>query len=76
MHVISNSVEPFQGIGHRGLGRSFRDIVGQRRASITENTVMAFAGAAYVGADYIELDVMLTKDRVPIVFHDFSVGVF
>jgi glycerophosphoryl diester phosphodiesterase len=27
-----------------------------------------------MGAEYVELDVMLSKDRVPVVFHDFEVS--
>ncbi|WP_100406506.1 glycerophosphodiester phosphodiesterase family protein [Bacillus solitudinis] len=35
-----------------------------------ENTIAAFQAATEVGADGIELDVQLSKDRVPIVIHD------
>ncbi len=35
-----------------------------------ENTVSAFEAAIVAGADMIELDVCMTKDRVPIVIHD------
>ncbi len=35
-----------------------------------ENTVSAFEAAIEAGADMIELDVCLTKDRVPVVIHD------
>ncbi len=35
-----------------------------------ENTASAFVAAIRAGADMIELDVCLTKDRVPIVIHD------
>lgn len=30
--------------------------------------------AAYKGADFVEFDVQLTKDLVPIIFHDFMVS--
>lgn len=35
-----------------------------------ENTLEAFAGAAAAGASWIELDVRLSKDKIPMVFHD------
>ena len=35
-----------------------------------ENTLPAFEAAIEAGAPALELDVRLTKDRVPIVFHD------
>ena len=35
-----------------------------------ENTASAFEAAIGAGADMIELDVCMTKDRVPIVIHD------
>lgn len=36
----------------------------------TENTIEAFAGALESGADMIELDIRLTRDQKPVVFHD------
>lgn len=38
-----------------------------------ENTIAAFRLARELGADGIELDVQLTRDRVPVVIHDDSV---
>lgn len=46
-------------IAHRGYSSVF-----------PENTLAAFAGALDIGADYIELDVQLTKDGQVMVFHD------
>lgn len=60
--------------GHRGLGRSYRDDV-LDQAEIRENTLLSFSEAGKGGAEYVELDVMLTKDRVPVIFHDFDVGI-
>ena len=37
-----------------------------------ENTLEAFLLAAEQGADGVELDVQLTKDGVPVVFHDWD----
>lgn len=42
------------------------------RMDAPENTLPAFARAAELGADGIELDVQLTSDGVPVVFHDFQ----
>lgn len=49
-------------------------IIGHRGASAhaPENTLAAFALAFEVGADGIEFDVRLARDRVPVVIHDAS----
>ena len=46
-------------IAHRGAS-----------AFYPENTLEAFEGAHQLGAKWVETDVMLTKDSVPILFHD------
>lgn len=51
--------EEFIIIAHRGAS-----------AYYPENTMAAFKGALSIGADMIELDVMLSKDGIPVVFHD------
>lgn len=48
-------------IAHRGYSSEF-----------PENTLASFAGAFDIGADYIELDVQITKDGEIVVFHDDS----
>jgi len=50
--------------------------VAHRGASSTtpENTLPAFEEAARAGADVVELDVRLTRDRVPVVLHDPDVS--
>lgn len=48
-------------IGHRGAS-----------ASAPENTLAAFSGALEAGADGVEFDVRLSRDRVPVVIHDAS----
>lgn len=47
-------------------------IIGHRGASIAapENTLQSFGKALRLGVDGIELDIQLTKDRVPVVIHD------
>ncbi len=49
--------------GHRGA-----------RALFPENTIPAFEHAIEVGADYIELDVVVTVDRKLVVNHDLTVN--
>ncbi|MCM1231022.1 MAG: phosphatase PAP2 family protein [Ruminococcus flavefaciens] len=48
-------------IAHRGYSSVF-----------PENTLAAFAGALDIGADYIELDVQLSKDGEVVILHDES----
>jgi glycerophosphoryl diester phosphodiesterase len=55
-------------------GGSFPLIIGHRGASSVapENTLCAFERALFDGADGIEFDVRLARDRVPVVIHDAS----
>lgn len=46
-------------IGHRGAC-----------AYAPENTLESILTAADIGTEWVELDVMLTQDKVPIIFHD------
>ncbi|KAI4225012.1 MAG: hypothetical protein LQ349_007134, partial [Xanthoria aureola] len=55
-------------IGHRGMGQNDP---GRRQLQLGENTVGSFMSAKASGASYIEFDVQLTKDDVPIIYHDF-----
>lgn len=47
-------------------------VIGHRGAAGTapENTVAAFKDARAAGADYLEIDVQLSADGVPFLFHD------
>ncbi|RPA90314.1 glycerophosphocholine phosphodiesterase [Choiromyces venosus 120613-1] len=58
-------------IGHRGLGKNFP---ARKSLQLGENTILSFIAAANLGAEYIEFDVQLTKDHVPVIYHDFLVG--
>lgn len=49
---------------HRGL--TFK---GDKKV-VDENTINAFELALEAGADYLETDIQLTKDGVPVLFHD------
>ena len=44
-----------------------------RKPSATENTIASLRKAGAHGADYVEFDLQLTKDLVPVVYHDFTV---
>ncbi len=50
----------FEIVAHRGIA-----------SEAPENTVAAFQRALELGADAIELDVRLTADRVPVIYHYF-----
>ncbi|CAJ0583076.1 unnamed protein product, partial [Mesorhabditis spiculigera] len=55
-------------VGHRGMGVSYTKLAAAR-----ENTIHSLNVAAGKGADFVELDVQLTKDHLPVVYHDFHV---
>lgn len=57
-------------VGHRGMGNSYT-----KCAVARENTLHSLDKAASHGADYVEFDVQLTKDKIPVIFHDFHVMV-
>jgi glycerophosphodiester phosphodiesterase len=58
-------------IGHRGLGKNQ---TANRSLQLGENTIQSFISAANLGANYVEFDVQLTKDHVPVIYHDFFVS--
>lgn len=57
--------------GHRGLGKN---MASNRSLQLGENTIQSFITAANLGASYVEFDVQLTKDHVPVIYHDFLVS--
>ncbi|KFH73895.1 hypothetical protein MVEG_01108, partial [Podila verticillata NRRL 6337] len=56
-------------IGHRGLGMNRR----VSNLQVGENTLLSFVTAASLGAEYVEFDVQMTKDMVPVLYHDWTV---
>lgn len=58
-------------VGHRGSGNSFK----AEGTDIRENTIASLKKAAASGADMVEFDVQLSKDLVPVIYHDFMVYV-
>ncbi|XP_066157384.1 glycerophosphocholine phosphodiesterase GPCPD1 isoform X2 [Euwallacea fornicatus] len=59
-------------VGHRGSGSSFKTKV-QNCAEVRENTIASMKNAIEHGADFVEFDVQLSKDLIPIIYHDFHV---
>lgn len=60
-------------VGHRGAGTSFKPCT--EKDAIRENTIASLKRAADHGADMVEFDVQLSKDMVPVVYHDLKVYV-
>ncbi|KAK7989591.1 hypothetical protein PG990_006453 [Apiospora arundinis] len=65
------SLTPAQVIAHRGLGLNENEL---RRLQIGEHTLLSLKTALDNGADFIEFDVQVTRDRVPVIYHDWSVS--
>ncbi|XP_060227488.1 glycerophosphocholine phosphodiesterase GPCPD1 isoform X3 [Meriones unguiculatus] len=56
-------------VGHRGAGNSTTTA---RLAKVQENTIASLRSAASHGAAFVEFDVHLSKDFVPVVYHDLT----
>ena len=56
-----------QWIGHRGTGIGLRDDL-----DMFENNVKAYNHAHNNGANMVELDVSLSKDLIPVIYHNFE----
>lgn len=62
-------------LAHRGLVvPSLPEQHGSAEQGIAENTRAAFAAAAEAGAEYLETDCHLTRDREVVLFHDADLG--
>ena len=57
-------------VAHRGLGMNLKPGRG-----IRENTVASIIAAHDFGADWSEFDVQVTKDGVPVLWHDDFISV-
>ncbi|KAM4692984.1 glycerophosphocholine phosphodiesterase GPCPD1 [Discoglossus pictus] len=56
-------------VGHRGAGNSTTTA---KLAKIRENSVASLKNAASHGAAFVEFDVHLSKDHVPVIYHDLT----
>ena len=57
--------------GHRGSGKN---IISSKRLQIGENSLQSFTSAINHGASFLEFDVQLTSDLVPVIYHDLLVS--
>ncbi|KAH3761873.1 glycerophosphocholine phosphodiesterase [Pelomyxa schiedti] len=55
-------------IGHRGSGESVHNFI--KANGLVENTLLSFHEASLMGAHFVEFDVQLTSDGIPVVVHD------
>ena len=60
---FTHSEQKAWNIAHRG-----------NEAECLENSLPAFISADLVGADYVELDLVLTKDDIPIIYHNSTLN--
>ena len=70
--VVAVLVNGFNMYGN-GVNKNIKTIA--HRGYITkgvENSIEALEGAAEVGADYVEFDIILTKDNKFVVMHDYN----
>lgn len=65
---ISQIHEDMKIIGHRGCGMN-----GLPATRMMENTISSFQEAYRRGVKWVEMDVQLTRDEVPVIFHDFII---
>ncbi|OMJ30205.1 Glycerophosphodiester phosphodiesterase GDE1 [Smittium culicis] len=59
--------------GHRGSGMNFPIDKSKNKLQVGENTVLSMNQAALSNTDFVEFDVQLTSDSVPIIYHDYMV---
>lgn len=58
--LVEHRMNHFEIVAHRGIP-----------TEAPENTIASFQRAVELGADSVELDVRLTSDRIPVVYHYF-----
>jgi len=56
-------------VGHRGGGRT------SDRLPVSENTIDMVEFGRYLGCNAIEIDVWLTKDGIPVLYHDGKLNI-
>lgn len=70
--LVSATAYSFAAEEGRNRGQGELTSIAHRGASAyaPENTMAAFEKAVEMGADYIEVDVQMSRDGVPVIFHD------
>ncbi|GKZ31573.1 hypothetical protein AbraIFM66950_000146 [Aspergillus brasiliensis] len=68
-YILSNN--GFHLVGHRGSGQN---VAGHDYLQLGENTVQSFISAVKLGASLVEFDAQLTRDLIPVAYHDFSLS--
>lgn len=56
-------------VGHRGGGRT------SDRLPVSENSIAMIRYAERLGANGVEIDIRLTKDKVPVLYHDPDINI-
>lgn len=64
---------PSEDVGHRGSGAHNAKSASGSRTWLAENTMLSFRQAARNLLPFIEFDVQLSKDGVPVIWHDFVI---
>ncbi|CAI9096384.1 OLC1v1032514C1 [Oldenlandia corymbosa var. corymbosa] len=57
-------------VGHRGNGMNLLQSGDLRLTAIKENSILSFNAAAKFPIDFVEFDVQVTSDGIPVIFHD------
>jgi glycerophosphoryl diester phosphodiesterase len=65
---------PSEDVGHRGSGAHNAKSSSGSRTWLAENTMLSFREAARNLLPFIEFDVQLSKDGVPVIWHDFHIA--
>ncbi|KAJ2598537.1 Glycerophosphocholine phosphodiesterase, partial [Coemansia sp. RSA 1722] len=60
--------------GHRGSGMNFAPMVTPRKLQLGENTILSMEKAVRDGVAAVEFDVQITRDMVPVIYHDWIVA--
>lgn len=62
-------IDPFIIGAHRGGGRT------SDKLPVSENSVEMIKFTEYLGSNAVEIDVALTKDKVPVLYHDEDINI-
>ncbi|KAH7816186.1 putative glycerophosphocholine phosphodiesterase [Monocercomonoides exilis] len=71
--VPTPSTKGFIDVGHRGSGANARSSTSIRRPTIKENTLPSFLMAYKHKVEWVEFDIHLSADKIPVLTHDFMV---